>query len=214
MTTTPHILILEDHEIVTTSLRNVIIETIPDSQIYTAGSFPKGLEILNSGNHFDLILLDIQLPGGLSYGMISALRNLQPAVRILVFTGNEEPKHALNFLSAGANGYLCKNVSLTEIAGAIRTVMEGKKYMTDQVHQLVAESFFKKISPSKVFENDALSPRELEVLQLLLEGKLSKHIAQELNLKITTVSTHKTRIFEKMQVTNIIELFRKLKPEG
>lgn len=211
MHTTRHILILEDHDIVTASLLNIIKETIPDSQIHTAGSFPKGLEILKSGIDFDLIILDIQLPGGQSYGMISLLKSLQPAVQILVFTGNEEPKHALNFLSAGANGYLCKNASIAEIPNAIHTVLEGKKYMTDQVHQLVAESFFKKISPSKVFENDALSPREMEVLQLLLEGKLSKHIAQELNLKITTVSTHKTRIFEKMQVTNIIELFQKIK---
>ncbi|HEV7381496.1 MAG TPA: response regulator transcription factor [Dyadobacter sp.] len=209
-----HILILEDHDIVAASLTDVSREVLPGAEIRKAATFPKGLDLLRSGPPVDLVILDMKLPGGDNYAMVGALRGIQPDVRILVFTASEEPKHALHFFTAGANGFISKTASLPEVGVAIRTVMDDKKYMTEQVHQLVVESFFKKLAPSRVMEESALSPREQEVLELLLAGMPSKNIATELNMKISTVSTHKTRIFEKMQVSNIIELFRKLKPDG
>lgn len=210
---TPHVLIMEDHHIVASSVADLTSSVLPGAEIRKAATFPKGLDLLKTGPPVDLIILDMQLPGGDSYGMVGTLREVQPGVRILIFTASEEPKHALHFFSAGANGFLSKTALPEQVGVAIRTVMDDKKYMTEQVHQLVVESFFKKIAPAKVFDNDVLSPREEDVLALLLEGKQSTQIAQDLNMKISTVSTHKTRIFEKMRVNNVIELFRKLKPE-
>ena len=98
---------------------------------------------------------------------------------------------------------------MDQIGVAIITVLNDKKYMTELVRQQVTDSFFNKVSGHADPEPAALSPRETEVLDLLMEGKWVKEIAMKLNLKLTTVSTHKTRIFEKMQVSNIIELYKK-----
>lgn len=204
------VLIIEDHELVAYTVANIVKDLYPGSTVSQAGTFLDGSQYLASGFSADLVILDMDIPGGDSYGMVGKLRAIQPEVRILIFTGYEEEKHALNFLSAGANGFLSKNAPMEQIGIAIKQVINGKKYMTEKVQQLVADSFFNKVS-SKVMtvEPTALSPRETEVLDLLMEGKWVKEIALELNLKLTTVSTHKTRIFEKMKVNNIIELYKK-----
>ncbi|WP_254412668.1 LuxR C-terminal-related transcriptional regulator [Dyadobacter diqingensis] len=211
MNLTSQVLVLEDHDIVSSMLASLLKEHIANVAIVKEKSFPAGLARMRDGLQFDLIILDVNLPGGESYGMIAILRKIQPAVRILVFTSQEEEHHALNFLSAGASGYLSKNAPIEEIGLAISTVMKDKKYMTYEVQQRLAESFFQKSGPVKAFESMILSPRETEVLNLLLEGKSSNLIARELNLKKTTVSSHKARIFEKMNVTNTIDLFKKMK---
>jgi two-component system, NarL family, invasion response regulator UvrY len=89
-------------------------------------------------------------------------------------------------------------------------VMNDQKFVTAAAQQLITHNFFEKLNPAKSTSETPLSPREKEVLELLLQGKWTKEIASELKLKLTTVSTHKSRIFEKMEVTNVIELFKKL----
>ena len=204
----PQVLIIEDHQVVARSVAMIVEDNFPDSKVSLAVTFREGLDLLHTGFKADLIILDIDIPGGESSGMIARFRDVQPEVKILVFTGQLEEKHALEFLTAGANGFLSKNSPFEQIGVAIRRVISGKKYMTEQVQQQVTDRFFNKVGSIEP-EPMSLSPRETEVLNLLMEGKWVKEIANELNLKLTTVSTHKTRIFEKMQVTNIIELYKK-----
>jgi two-component system invasion response regulator UvrY len=208
------ILIFEDHEIVSSAVSRIVTDTLSNVDIRIADSFQKGLKMLGSGTMADLLILDVDLPGGESYGMITKIRTVQPGIRILVFTGQDEDRHALRFLSAGANGFLSKNAPMQELAVAIREIMDNKKYMPEAIQRKITDSFFNKLSPAKVFAETPLSPREMEVLELLLQGKWTKEIALELNLKLTTVSTHKARIFEKMQVKNILELSQKVRPES
>ncbi|WP_254560993.1 LuxR C-terminal-related transcriptional regulator [Dyadobacter diqingensis] len=204
------VLIIEDHEVVARSVAMIVEDLFSGSVVSLVSTFGQGTDLLQPAYKFDLIILDIDIPGGEFYGMIGSLRALQPDVRILVFTGQLEEKHALGFLSAGANGFLSKNSPMNQIGIAIRQVLNDKKYMTEQVQQQVADSFFNKVLGKTHTEPATLSPREMEVLDLLMQGKWVKEIALELNLKLTTVSTHKTRIFEKMQVSNIIELYKKV----
>ncbi|MCF2447359.1 response regulator transcription factor [Dyadobacter sp. CY345] len=206
-----NVLIIEDHELVAYAIANIVKDRFPDSSIKLAHTFIKGTNLINSGFITDLIVLDMEIPGGESYAMVDRLRSIQPNARILIFTGHEEKKHALNFLRAGANGFLPKNSPMDQIDNAIQQVLGDKTYMTEWVQQQVAESFFSKTSGRTTTEPAALSPRETEVLDLLMDGKWIKEIALELNLKLTTVSTHKTRIFEKMKVTNIIDLYKKVR---
>lgn len=202
-------LIIEDHELVAFSVTIIIENLFPDPLVKHANSLAAATNLLSSGFVADLIILDIDIPDGETYAMIGRLRHLQENVRILVFTGQKEEKFALNFLSAGANGFLSKNAPMEQIGVAIRQVLNGKKYITEQVQEQVAERFFNKVLGGSMDEPVSLSPRETEVLDLLMEGKWVKEIALELNLKLTTVSTHKTRIFEKMKVNNLIDLFKK-----
>ncbi|MCF0054717.1 response regulator transcription factor [Dyadobacter sp. CY356] len=207
----PAVLIIEDHEIVAYSLATIVEDHFPDSNIKLASTFLQGIDIINSGFLTELIILDMEIPGGESYAMVGRLKALQPEVKILVYTGHDEDKHAFSFLSAGANGFLSKNSPMDQVDFAIKQVLSGKTYMTERVQQQVAESFFNKTAGRTSTEPATLSPREMEVLDLLLEGKWIKEIALELNLKLTTVSTYKTRIFEKMKVSNIIDLYKKVR---
>lgn len=207
------ILIVEDHDIVSSALSMIITDHLGDVVIHIVNSFPKALHLMKSGKVLDLIILDVDIPGGESYGMVSTLRDIQPDVRILIFTGQDERKHALRFFGVGANGYVPKAGPKEEIGIAIRTVLGGKRYVSPVVQQMITHSFFEKIDPAKMVAQPLLSPRENEVLDLLLKGKWTKEIASELRLKLTTVSTHKSRIFEKMGVSNVIELFKRLNKE-
>jgi DNA-binding NarL/FixJ family response regulator len=213
MTQNPKVLIIEDHDIVVSALTIVLKENFQKFTLQKAGSFPKGLKMLGDAL-YDLIILDVDVPGSESYAMIGRLRNVQKNVRILIFTGQDETKHALKFLTAGANGYLSKVAPTEEFGAAIRTVLSDKKYVSDSVQELITASYFEKMHPKPGAQESPLSPREHEVLDLLLEGKWTKDIATELKLKLTTVSTHKTRIFQKLEVDNVIDLFKKMKPGG
>jgi two-component system, NarL family, invasion response regulator UvrY len=206
----PYILVVEDHDIVASALELLITDHFHSATVRKVNAFPKALRLLESGQMADLIILDVDIPGGESYGMVASLRDKQPNVRILIFTGQDEKKHALKFLGVGANGFVPKNSDKSEVGLAIRTVMNDQKFVTAAAQQLITHNFFEKLNPAKSTSETPLSPREKEVLELLLQGKWTKEIASELKLKLTTVSTHKSRIFEKMEVTNVIELFKKL----
>lgn len=210
---TKKVLILEDHNIVAVGISSLIQQEFETLEPLVATTFPDGLELLKELQQVELIVLDVQLPGGESIKMISSLRAIQPDVRILIFTSLDEPRHALSFLSAGANGFVTKTQDMSVVLTAIRTVLEDKKYMTEEVQQRVADSFFKNLNPSDVYEDISLSPREREVLELLLDGKRTKDISNDLKLKLTTVSAHKSRIFEKLRVTNIVDLVKKYKTD-
>ena len=205
------VLILDDHEIVASTLAAITKDILAGVKVVTAGSFTRGVSLLQQGLVADLVILDVNLPGGELYGMVPILRAIQPGVRILIFTGSEQYAVALQFLNAGANGYLTKTHAMEEIGVAILTILSGQKYISEDMKQIVSDNIYKVFKPAGMPGTIDLSPREKEVLALLLDGKHTKQISAELNLKITTVSAHKARIFEKLQVSNVIDLFKRVK---
>ncbi|TDE14430.1 response regulator [Dyadobacter psychrotolerans] len=214
MTQHGHILMIEDHEIVVSAVKTILKTYYPKTILHAAGNFQKGLRLLETGPAVDAVILDLDIPGGDSTKMIGALRQMQQDVPILIFTGQDEERYALRFLSAGANGFLSKNAPLEECVTALQAVVNHGKYVSKSVQQIITNNFFdRRISPKETKDHTELSHRENEILALLLEGKWTKEIATELKLKLTTVSTHKARIFKKMDVSNVIELFKKSKKE-
>jgi len=205
------VLILEDHDIVAFALTAIAKDHLPDVSVTTARSFTTGISLMQNGLVADLVILDIFLPGGELANMIPTLRRIQSDVRILVYTGSEEYALALQFLNAGANGYLTKGHPMQEVVVAMQTILNGQRYIAKEMEPIVTGHFSRLLNPDTHPENIELSPREREVLALLLDGKQTKQISEALNLKLTTVSAHKTRIFDKFQVRNVIELFRKMK---
>jgi two-component system, NarL family, invasion response regulator UvrY len=93
----PYILVVEDHDIVASALELLITDHFHSATVRKVNAFPKALRLLESGQMADLIILDVDIPGGESYGMVASLRDKQPNVRILIFTGQDEKKHALKF---------------------------------------------------------------------------------------------------------------------
>jgi len=180
-----------------------------NAQVVEAETLDQAITQLES-RPFDLLILDINIPGGNNLQMIDAIRLRQPGIKILMFSGYEEQLFALNYIQAGADGYLVKYSSEEEIKTALRMVMNNEKYISAAVKdQLLARLH----QPRPVTENplNSLSAREREVLNLLMKGSSIAKIADTLHLQVTTVSTYKTRIFEKMGADNIVALIEKVK---
>ena len=202
------ILLVEDHAIVRLATKFLIQDLINPVTVHEAASF--GETLLQVGAHpLDLIMLDISIPDGEGFNMVPRIREIQPKVLILVFSSLEEQIYALHYIKAGANGFLSKSSSQNEIRKAVTSMFESGNYLSMAVQQqLLRNTLESKTSSENPLEQ--LSQRELEVMDMLIDGFWTKEIAIQLNLTESSVSTYKARIFEKLNVTTLIEMFKKV----
>jgi two-component system, NarL family, invasion response regulator UvrY len=199
-----NVLLIEDHPLIRLSLRTVFSEIGVDIRLYEAENFTSAnLQMQNQP--FELVVLDIHIPGGRGTDMIDLLRQAQPKVLILIYSGADENQFALPYISAGADGYVSKSSDKEELIEAVRTLMRRKKYMSPKLHGHVLQNGFDSRSIHQV-----LSEREYLVMQMMLDGKWTNEIAAELGIQSNTVSTFKARIFRKLNVTSVIELYEKV----
>jgi DNA-binding NarL/FixJ family response regulator len=197
------ILIVDDHFIVRSGMSLLLENEIDNVQIFGANDFQEAVAEC-SKCEFDLVILDINLPGGKKCYMIDDLRELHNDLKILMFSAHEEDIYAFRYIQAGANGYLNKLSDSDTIVKAVKTVLEGGKYISsDIMDKFIAFSQKKKESNNPL---ESLTHREFEIAELLVKGYGNLEIANELDIKMTTVSTHKLNIFKKTHITNIIEL--------
>ncbi|HKO76842.1 MAG TPA: response regulator transcription factor [Flavobacterium sp.] len=197
------ILIVDDHFIVRSGMSLLLENEIDNAQIFEANDFQEA--VVECGKFsFDLVILDINLPGGKKCYMIDDLRELQKDVKILIFSAHEEEIYAFRYIQAGANGYLNKLSDSDTIVKAVKTVLEKGKFISNDIlNKFIAFSQQRKESSNPLGD---LTHRELEIAELLARGYGNLEIANELDIKMTTVSTHKLNVFKKVHVTNIIEL--------
>lgn len=161
---------------------------------------------------FDLLILDINIPGGNNLQMIDVARLKRPGIRILIFTAYDEQLYAIRYLQAGANGYLHKLASEDQIKKAIETVLNDEQYMSREVKDVLVQMVMthgKKNTPTNPLHS--LSNREIEVARFLVQGFSLIEISRALHLQLSTVSTYKNRIFEKLKISNLVELVEKIK---
>lgn len=204
-----NILIADDHTIVRLGVAH-IASTLPVPVVcHEAETFDKVISLLEIQD-FDVLILDINIPGGNNLQMIDAVKLRQPHIKILMFSGYDEQLFAINYLQAGADGYLIKYSPEEEIRQAINTVLNREKYMSAATRQQLLNLL---ASPRENASNPlaALSAREVEVMNLMTKGVPVASIAKMLHLQMTTVSTYKTRIFDKLGINNIVELLEKVK---
>jgi len=202
-----HVLIADDHAIVRLGMKQIICSLPGPMNVTEAKTFDEAISLIEAQT-FDLLILDINMPGGNNMQMIYAVKLRQPGIRILVFSAYDEILYALNYLKAGADGYIEKNSPDEEFKTAINGVLMGEKYISKAVReQLIGKFTRQQEQHSNPFA--VLSPREIEVMNLLSKGHPLIKIAEILHLQLTTVSTYKTRIFEKVGVTNVIALMEK-----
>ncbi|MCO6173419.1 response regulator transcription factor [Flavobacterium sp. NRK F10] len=191
------ILIVDDHVVVRLGVEILLKDEINNFEIYEAENFSQCLDKI-SKDKFDLVILDIHLPDGKRTEMIKDIKSIQD-IKVLIFSAHEEVNVASNFLKAGANGFVSKFVDEKKLLSAIHAILSGENFFDADVI---------KYSNSHGFDSfeEILSSRELEVANLLVQGFGNLEISNELNIKMSTVSTYKTRIFEKLKVLNTIEL--------
>lgn len=202
-----NILLVDDHAIIRFGVRLLLKTEFPRAAIFESESFDAAVKLLST-QPVDLVILDINIPGGNNLRMIDVVRLKQPRVKILLFTAYDEQLFASRYLQAGANGYLIKDSPEEEIVKAIKTVLNDELYISESIKQEFLNKFIgRKNTPADVFQQ--LSNRETEIMQLLLKGCSPTEICQLLNLRASTISTYKARIYEKLEVKNIVELIEK-----
>ena len=198
------LLIADDHPIVREGLKRLVADC-PDMQL--VGEAVNGTEILGKTESVgvDVLLLDISMPGP---GFLETMRRLRverPGVRVLVLSVHPEDLYAVRALRAGAAGYVTKEHSPEELAEAIRRVYQGRRYVSPSL----AERLAVELGPdAEKLPHQRLSDREYQVLCRLGAGNGVSEIASELGVSPKTVSTYRTRVIEKMQLSTNADLIR------
>jgi two-component system invasion response regulator UvrY len=196
------VLIADDHSLVREGLKRILAGT---SDIAVTGEAGQGQEILDTvaKNDFDVILLDISMPGRSGVDILKQLRVMNPDLNILMLSMHPEEQYAIRALKAGAAGYLTKDSAPDELITAIRTVSSGRRYVSPTLAETLA-SYFETETGRPVHET--LSDREYEVMCMIASGMINKEIAAELSLSTKTISTYRTRILDKMNMKSSAEL--------
>ena len=193
------VLIADDHKIVRDGLRRILGASADIEVAAEAKDGDEALALVRAGD-YDMALLDMSMPGLSGLALIKRLRLERPALRILVLSMHGEAQYAVRALKAGASGYLNKDSASEQLVGAIRKIAAGG------VH--VGEAAAASLVASEKQPHQALSDREFEVLRLLAGGKTPTGIAEQLHLSVKTVSTHKTRVLEKLNLKSTADLVR------
>ena len=193
---------MDDHVIVRSGIKFLLTEVYQLAEIHEAADGDSATEKLKEHN-FDLIMLDIQMPKTDSFGLMEYIHIKYPQAKVLVFSVSAENTYARRFMKAGAYGFVSKEAPLEEIIKAINLVLNDRKYISESLAYKIAEDSFAGRSDNPF---NKLSPREFEIVSLLLSGQTVSDISQSLNIQTSTVGTHKARLFEKLSITNILEL--------
>jgi two-component system invasion response regulator UvrY len=194
------ILIVDDHAIVRTGLE-VLISQHLEAETDTASDGKTVIKKIKEKN-YDLLILDINMPDTDCGKLISTIQSLKPELSILIFSMNEETLFAAHYLKLGAKGFLSKNSVDEDIIYAIRQTLNGKKFISAELLETIGSS--KGHGNANLFHT--LSERELTVTHHLLKGKNILEISQIMNLHTSTVGTYRTRIFEKLNIKNLVDL--------
>ena len=200
------ILIADDHAVVRQGLKQIISDNADMQIVGEAETGAEALSFVREEKDCDVIILDITMPGGKSgLDLLPEIKQLRPMIKTLILSMHAEEQFAIRALKSGASGYITKQSAPTELVKAIRKVQSGGKYISQSIaEQLV---FFLSDDENKP-PHEKLSDREFQVLRMIALGKTLREIADEINISEKTVSTYRTRILEKMQMTRNAELIR------
>ncbi len=196
-------LLADDHSIVRMGLRLLIEEAYPGALITEAEN---GSAVMEMGKHtkYDLIILDFQMPDTEIFNVISYLLARDSEAKILVFTMASGKLYAPKLFAAGVKGFLSKEAENCDVLHAIKNILEGKLYHCDG---FVAAGVSGQINDDNTSPFSLLSTKEMDILHYLIQGKHTKEISTLSHLQMSTISTHKVRIFRKLNVSNMVELF-------
>ena len=198
------VLVVDDHQLVRAGMRRLLEENQMVSSITEAGSGEEALQIAKE-NSFDIILMDIRLPGISGVEASDKLLSMMPDCRVIMVTGDLDSGHIRKLLNAGVRGYITKGSSAEEVNKALGHVINGEQYLSPDVAQQIA---IDTINGTDENPFDKLTSRETEIVNMLLGGHRNRQISSELFISEKTVSTHRTRAFEKLGVKTTAELVR------
>lgn len=198
------VLIADDHTVVRQGLKLILSD---DPQLTVVGEAADGNEVLQALESLsvDALVLDITMPGRNGLDVLKEVKRKRPALPVLVLSMHPEDQFAIRILRAGAAGYITKESAPEELVGALRKVCSGGKYVSPQLAEKLAVFIEDETARSL---HEKLSDREFEVLRMLALGKTVTEVAEELLLSVKTVSTYRSRVLEKMNMSSNAELTR------
>lgn len=194
-------MLVDDHDLIRYGLRRLLEDQAGIEVVEEANSGEIALEKVRIAQP-DVILMDINMPGIGGFEATSRLRKTYPECKVIVLTIHSEGPLPRRLLEAGAVGYLSKGCPVEEMVEAIQKVHSGKRYIAPSIAQELALSML----PGEESLIDVLSQRELQVLIMISQGMRTNSISEKLSLSPKTVSTYRKRLYEKLEVSNDVEM--------
>ncbi|HSL88104.1 MAG TPA: response regulator transcription factor [Ignavibacteriaceae bacterium] len=197
------IIIADDHALIRKGLKEILQQVEGLVLLDEAQNGPE-LLLKVTENDYDIIVLDISMPGKSGLDVLKDLSNIKPEIPVLILSVYPEEQYAIRVLKAGASGYLTKDSAPDELVSAIKKIVNGGKYISASLAEMLASEVKGGGLIKQLHEN--LSDREFQVMKMLAIGKTVKEISEELFLSPKTVSTYRTRIYDKMKFASKAEL--------
>ncbi|MFM2036560.1 MAG: hypothetical protein RL459_1825 [Pseudomonadota bacterium] len=196
------VILCDDHAMIRRGIRDTLAEAVDIQVVAETGSYSEVREALRR-HPCDVLVLDLNLPGRGGMEVLSSLREGESSVKVLIVSMFPEDQYAIRCLRAGAQGYLNKAGDPANLVTAVRTLAQGRKFVTPEVAQMLVESLS---GDSNEALHASLSERELQTLLKIASGKRLSDIAEELMLSPKTVSVYRSRVLEKLKLSNNAEL--------
>jgi DNA-binding NarL/FixJ family response regulator len=199
------VLLADDHAIIRHGLKQILADT---EDIQVQGEAANGNEVLQRirERDWDVVVLDISMPGRSGLDLIKILKDEKPDLKILIFSMHQEEQYAVRAFHAGAAGYVTKESDGDILIAAIRRIAGGNMYVSEKAAELMVRDM--RQPALEPLPHTQLSDREYQVFNMLVGGLGLTEIGERLSLSVKTISTHKTHILEKMKLDNIVELTR------
>ncbi|WP_210542251.1 response regulator transcription factor [Rhodoferax sp. PAMC 29310] len=197
-----NVILCDDHAMVRRGIRDTLSEAVDIKVTAESGSYAEVREAIRTAA-CDVLVLDLNLPGRGGLEVLSSLRETDSHIKVLIVSMFPEDQYAIRCLRAGAQGYLNKAGDPADLISAVRTLSQGRKYVTPDVANMLVESL---TAPENMTLHASLSERELQTLLKIASGKRLSDIAEELMLSPKTVSVYRSRVLEKLKLSNNAEL--------
>jgi two-component system, NarL family, invasion response regulator UvrY len=198
------VLLLDNHAVVREGLRLILKKTFPGCVVGEAKNAEETLDRVRT-RHWDVLVLDLSLPGKSGLEVLRETKQLLPDLRVLVFSMHPESQFAAQALRAGADGYVSKDASREEFILAMKTILGGQKYISTQLAGTIACGL---AEPSQRPPHELLSGREFEVMLAIAAGRAGTEIATDLSVSTKTISTYRRRLLQKMRMNSNADLTR------
>lgn len=200
------ILIADDHGVVRLGLSMIIKKLRPHALVEQVSDYKEVMQIIKETT-FNLAILDLNMPNGNFQEALQAIKLRDPETKVMIFSSQDENLYAVRYLKMGADGFLHKDSGEDVINRALVKMLDKGRYMSENVKDsLICDKLNKQQTPNNPLE--LLSEREMEIASCFVEGEAPKDISNRLNIHASTVSTYKSRIFEKLKIQSIAELIK------
>jgi two-component system, NarL family, response regulator LiaR len=207
------VLLADDHQIMREGLR-LILDREPDLSVVAEAEDGRAAVETACELRPDVVVMDIGMPELNGMEATRRIKAKHPDIQVIGLSMFADRRYVLGMLEAGASGYLLKGAAGAELVQAIRSISQGKKYISPEIADIVVSSYVDRGSAPETSASSVLSGREREILQLLAEGKTSKEIGLRLEISMATVETHRRNMMKKLGLHGIAELTKYAIREG